>query len=101
MIDRVKARLLGEKVADEVLEELIWTAKDRVGLRVGEDTYPTKLDSITVEIVVKMYRRLYFEGLVSEGAGGLNQSFIQDIMAEYDNEFSQYMKKKTRRVKFL
>lgn len=101
MIDRLKARLQGEDVSDELLNEVINTAKDRVTLRVGDKTYPSSLDSITVELALKMYRRLYFEGLASESVDGISQSFIQDIMQEYEAEFKQYIKSKAKKVRFV
>lgn len=91
VLDRVKLRL-PEANDDTMLEELIQTATDRINLRVKQHTFPTVLESILVEIVVKMYRRKYYEGISSESADTLNVSFYEDIFAEYEGEFNNWIK---------
>ena len=91
VLDRVKLRL-PEANDDTMLEELIQTATDRINLRVKQPTFPTVLESILVEIVVKMYRRKYYEGISSESADTLNVSFYEDIFAEYEGEFNNWLK---------
>lgn len=90
IIDRVKVRIPEAK--NNVLEELITSATDRILLRIGKDTLPTKLETIAVEIVTKMYRRMLYEGISSESADALNVSFIEDIFAEYEEEFQRWIK---------
>lgn len=91
VLDRVKLRL-PEETNDQTLEELIQTATDRINLRIKQPTFPTVLESILVEIVVKMYRRKYYEGISSESADTLNVSFYEDIFAEYEGEFNNWIK---------
>jgi hypothetical protein len=90
IIDRVKIRIPEAK--DNVLEELITSAADRILLRIGKDALPTKLETIAVEIVTKMYRKLYYEGITSESADTLTVSFVEDIFAEYEEEFDRWLK---------
>lgn len=90
VLERVKVRIPEAK--EGVLEELIISATDRVLLRVGKDELPVKLETIAVEIVTKMYRRMMYEGISSESADTLNVTFIDDIFAEYEEEFQRWMK---------
>lgn len=91
VLDRVKLRL-PEANDDPIIEELIQTATDRINLRVKQTVFPVLLESILVEIVVKMYRRKYYEGISSESADTLNVSFYEDIFAEYEGEFNNWIK---------
>lgn len=91
ILDRVKLRL-PEETNDQILGEFIQTAIDRINLRVKQTIFPTSLESILVEIVVKMYRRKYYEGISSESADTLNVSFYEDIFAEYEGEFNNWVK---------
>lgn len=91
IIDRVKIRIPEAK--DGVLAELIISATDRILLRIGKDELPQKLETIAVEIVTKMYRRMLYEGISSESADTLNVTFIDDIFAEYDEEFEKWLKR--------
>lgn len=91
IIDRVKIRIPEAK--DGVLAELIISATDRILLRIGKDELPQKLETIAVEIVTKMYRRMMYEGISSESADTLNVTFIDDIFAEYDEEFEKWLKR--------
>lgn len=93
VLDRVLVRLEGVEDIDEqtgLLQELIQTTQDRIALRVGSETFPALLASIAVDATVKLYRRLYYEGIQSEGDDGLSVSFVDDILAEYDAELEQY-----------
>ncbi|QIG60333.1 hypothetical protein [Streptococcus phage D4446] len=91
IIDRVKIRIPEAK--DEVLAELIISATDRILLRIDKEELPQKLETIAVEIVTKMYRRMMYEGISSESADTLNVTFINDIFAEYDEEFEKWLKR--------
>lgn len=90
IIDRVKVRIPEAK--DAVLGELIVSATDRILLRIDKDELPPKLETIAVEIVTKMYRRMMYEGISSESADTLNVSFIEDIFSEYEEEFQRWIK---------
>lgn len=93
ILDRVKIRLDGDNVKDELLNELINTATDRICLRLGTTSMPSFFDSICTDVVVKAYRRMYYEGINSESADTLNTSFYEDILNEYKEEFSMWVKK--------
>ena len=90
IIDRVKVRIPEAK--DAVLGELIVSATDRILLRIDKNELPQKLETIAVEIVTKMYRRMMYEGISSESADTLNVSFIEDIFSEYEEEFQRWIK---------
>lgn len=90
MLERVKLRLEGEEVSDEVLDELITTMTDRLVLRLGVSDLPEAFNSIVVDATVKMYRRLYYEGIASENVSNLSTSFIEDILNEYSAEISAW-----------
>ena len=93
IINRVKTRFRGEEVDDELLQELVVTAKDRIKLRVGVDEFPPALDSIAVDVTVKAYRRKYFEGVSSENADSISTTFVEDILKEYSIELDAWKEK--------
>jgi hypothetical protein len=93
VIDRARVRLDGEPVTEPLLEDLVQTAEDRIKLRAGVDfskPLPPALESIAVEVTVKMWRRRYYEGLTSENADAISTSFADDILKEYDAEIEQW-----------
>ena len=89
VLERVKVRIPEAK--EGVLEELVTSATDRILLRIGKDELPTKLETIAVEIVTKMYRKMYYEGITSESADTLTVSFVENIFAEYEEEFKRWI----------
>ena len=89
VLERVKVRIPEAK--EGVLEELVTSATDRILLRIGKDELPAKLETIAVEIVTKMYRKMYYEGITSESADTLTVSFVENIFAEYDEEFKRWI----------
>ena len=89
VLERVKVRIPEAK--EGVLEELVTSATDRILLRIGKDELPAKLETIAVEIVTKMYRKMYYEGITSESADTLTVSFVENIFAEYEEEFKRWM----------
>ena len=89
VLERVKVRIPEAK--EGVVEELVTSATDRILLRIGKDELPAKLETIAVEIVTKMYRRMMYEGISSESADTLNVTFVDDIFAEYEEEFKRWM----------
>ena len=89
VLERVKVRIPEAK--EGVLEELVTSATDRILLRIGKDELPAKLETIAVEIVTKMYRKMYYEGISSESADTLNVTFVEDIFAEYEEEIKRWM----------
>lgn len=88
VLERVKVRIPEAK--EGVLGELVTSATDRILLRIGKDELPAKLETIAVEIVTKMYRKMYYEGIASESADTLTVSFVEDIFAEYEEEFKRW-----------
>lgn len=89
VLERVKVRIPEAK--EGVLEELVTSATDRILLRIGKDELPAKLETIAVEIVTKMYRKMYYEGITSESADTLTVSFVENIFAEYEEEFKRWI----------
>ena len=69
------------------------TITNRLMLRLGVDTLPEQFELIAADAVVKMHRRMYYEGISSESMQGLAQlrtEFVDDILAEYESEIEQY-----------
>lgn len=89
LLERVQVRLAGEPDTDkgESLQELCDLASVRICLRVREPTLPALLEPIAADVVVK----LCYEGITSESGGTLSTSFVEDVLAEYDGEFSAYV----------
>ena len=86
MLERLKTRLPDTELTDEQLSEYLQTMSDRLCLRLGVDTLPTLFQSICVDATVKMVRRTYYEGISSEGVANISTSFVDNILAEYDDE---------------
>ena len=102
MLDRVLTHLKNEDVDTDLINEYITIATDRICLRLGEETCPPQFNSIIVDVVVKLYRRHYFEGIDTENTAGESVKFIQDALSEYEYEFGAYLKrKKQATVRFL
>ena len=77
-----------------VIAECSTTITDRLKLRIGvgeDDDLPAAFESIVVDASVKMYRRIYYEGISSEGAADITTSFVDDILAEYAEEIQAYL----------
>ena len=95
LLERVKIRLTGENVEDLQLLEMIQAISDRLCIRLGEETLPAVFTSICVDAVVKMYRRVYYEGISSEGTANITTSFVDNILAEYADEIELYRKRQS------
>lgn len=93
LLERVQVRLDGEPVADQEqrLRELCDLAGVRICLRIREPTLPELLEPIAADVVVKLWRRWNYEGISSENGGTLSTSFVEDVLAEYDDEFAAYV----------
>ena len=52
------------------------------------------LEPIAADVVVKLFRRWNYEGIASEGADTISTTFVEDILAEYDEEFAAYRETK-------
>lgn len=90
LLKRLKLRLPESKLNDEQLQEYITTISDRLCLRLGADTLPAQFNSVCVDATVKMIRRIYYEGISSEGVANISTSFVDDILAEYADEISDW-----------
>ena len=81
---------IGQGADPVVVDFCAKTVAERIALRIGQDTCPDALHYTAVDAAVKMYRRIYFEGISSEGTDGINTSFVEDILREYDAELSAW-----------
>lgn len=88
--ERARVRLLDDSVTDDMLSEYAQTATDRICLRLGVDEVPKLFESIAVDVIVKMHRRSFYEGISSESADTLSTSFVDDLLNEYNEEFQSY-----------
>lgn len=107
VIERVQKRLKGENVSSDDIVEYVTTITDRLNIRLGETVLPDVFQSIAADASVKMHRRLYYEGIQSEGVDGITTSFVDNILSEYEKEIQAWIDKKTntegtgRVVRFL
>lgn len=107
LLGRLRQRLkedFDNKVIDiDTLKDYITTSIDRINLRLGTDSLPDEFKSVVVEIVIKMHRRCYHEGISSESVDSLSTSFVDDILDEFSTEFEMYKKThiNNRQVRFL
>lgn len=96
LLERTKTRLAGELQHDtnqycaSILREICDLAETRICLRVRTQTLPEILEPIVADIVVKLWRRLSYEGISSEGADKISTSFVEDILAEYETDLKAY-----------
>lgn len=98
ILARVDRRLSGENIDINLVQELIDTVADRICLRLGEDSLPNAFDSICVDAVVKMYRRTYYEGILSEGSADINTSFVDNVLSEYETEIQGWVSRKLNKL---
>lgn len=105
ILDRVKIRL--SDADEKILNEFISMVSDRLCLRLSEEALPKLFESVCVDAVVKAYRRIYYEGISSDGVANISTSFVEDILSEYSDEIDSYNDQKAdkarseRVVKFL
>lgn len=90
VLKRVRVRIPAAEATSSVLKEYIQTVSDRLCLRLGADGLPEAFSSICVDATVKMFRRTYYEGISTEGVANISTSFVEDILAEYDQEISDW-----------
>lgn len=91
ILDRVKVRI--PDIDDNIANELITTASDRIKLRVGvKEELPKELESICVEVVTAMYNRhqMNHEGVDTERVDVFSVKFVNDLLKQYHNEFEEY-----------
>lgn len=90
LLQRLKTRLPDTELTDGQLIEYIQTMSDRLCLRLGVKLLPALFSSICVDATVKMVRRTYYEGISSEGVANISTTFVDDILAEYAGEISDW-----------
>ena len=90
LLTRLRVRLVNTELSDDELLEYLQTIYDRLCLRLGASTLPPLFSSICVDATVKMIRRIYYEGISSEGVANISTSFVDDILAEYADEISRW-----------
>ncbi|MGY3766836.1 phage head-tail connector protein [Vagococcus vulneris] len=96
---RVKVR--ESKISDELLDEYLTTALDRIKLYTGINDLPIEFNSIIVDVVLAMYRRKYYEGIEQEKADVFSVKFINNILSQFDREFQNYKRKKAEELNNL
>lgn len=106
---RIECRMTGELCDKAVMGEISQTVLDRICIRLGisnEQEFPALFFGICAEASVKAYRRRYYEGIQSESATGVfSDTFVEDILLEYESEFTAYRNSdnvgSSKRVHFL
>lgn len=108
LLYRVQCRLQGDPRSENepILRELCDLAAVRICLRIREPTLPEMLEPIAADVVVKLWRRWNYEGISSESGESISTSFVEDVLAEYDDEFQAYADQKAadsgkKAVRFL
>ncbi|RDW17044.1 hypothetical protein CWR48_15700 [Oceanobacillus arenosus] len=91
---RVKIRK--PEIKQELLTELVKTATDRINLRLGLTILPPELESVAVEVVCAMFNKSYHEGIKSENVDTFSVSFVDDILKEYEADFTRYLEMKNK-----
>lgn len=91
---RIECRMTGELCDKAVMGEISQTVLDRICIRLGisnEQEFPALFYGVCAEASVKAYRRRYYEGIQSESASGVfSDTFVEDILSEYEKEFGTY-----------
>ena len=90
LLTRLKTRLPNTELTDNELLEYLSTVSDRLCLRLGAEELPPLFGSVCVDATVKMIRRIYYEGISSEGVANISTSFVDDILAEYASEIGDW-----------
>lgn len=90
LLARLKTRLPNTELTDNELLEYLATINDRLCLRLGAEELPPLFGSVCVDATVKMIRRIYYEGISSEGVANISTSFVDDILAEYASEIGDW-----------
>ena len=106
---RIECRMTGELCDKTVMGEISQTVLDRISIRLGisnETEFPALFYGVCAEASVKAYRRRYYEGIQSESATGVfSDTFVEDILIEYESEFTAYRNSdnvgSSKRVQFL
>lgn len=101
ILERVRKRLSDdESFKVTLVQEYIETVIDRLCIRLNTAELPECFQSIAVDAVIKMHRRAFYEGILSESDGGVSVSFADDILSEYDEEITEYNRRSKKKVHF-
>lgn len=82
--------------SDELQAEYVRTAMDRVCIRTGKHPFPDVAQSLVVEVVVKMWRRRFYEGVANESDGEVSSSFVDSVLDEHEAELEAIAKGSTK-----
>lgn len=96
-----RVRITADECSDDILHLLCDTISDRLALRLGVDKLPETFERIAADASVKMFRRMYYEGITSESVQSINTAFVDDILKEYESEIESYIARQTGVVRFL
>ncbi len=94
LLERVQIRLQDEPKAENTLQLLLRYCKLANLLVSAREMLPEMLEPIAAEVVVKLFRRWNYEGIRSEGADTISTTFVEDVLAEYEDEFTAYRETK-------
>lgn len=76
---RLMLNMENDSSKDELLTQLLQFASSRIIIATGSTALPANLQWIAIELAVKRYNKLGYEGLTSESIEGLvNRSFEAD-----------------------
>ena len=92
LLNQIEARVLIREpsVETKLAKEYIQTAIDRIKLRLRIKAYDERLNSIVVDVALAMYRKAYHEGIKSESVDVLSVTFVDDLLAEYKEDFAAF-----------
>lgn len=92
LLERVQVRLAGEPKTDqtEQLQELCDLASVRICLRVREPTLPRPAGTNCSRCRCEAVAAVELRGISSENGDTISTSFVEDVLAEYDDEFAAY-----------
>lgn len=88
--DYTRMRITEDELDKKGLILLCDTVCDRLNLRLGETTLPVVFERIAADAAVKLFRRLYYEGIEVESVSDISTHFVNDILSEYKTEIEAY-----------
>lgn len=96
MLEKIKIMLGLDETKDELLKLLVDDAIEEVVNYCNLTTYPEKLNSTVIKMVIQNYNRLGSEGISSQSFSGVSESFIDGYTADIIMVLN-----KNRKVRFL
>lgn len=90
MLEKVK-RLLGLTGDDkkDLIDDIVGIVTERLKIRLGVETVPTKLEYIVIEVSVSRYNKIGNEGMKTYGQEGESISF-NDLFADYEKDIEDW-----------